>query len=53
MPPVEIDGEAVALHAGQREPHFAAASQRIIGESLELRDSSGQLRMRLESRYLR
>jgi copper homeostasis protein (lipoprotein) len=31
----------------------AIASQRIIGESLELRDASGQLRMRLESRYLR
>jgi copper homeostasis protein (lipoprotein) len=31
----------------------ATASQRIIGESLELRDASGQLRMRLESRYLR
>jgi heat shock protein HslJ len=31
----------------------AVTSQRIIGESLELRDASGQLRMRLESRYLR
>lgn len=31
----------------------AVVSQRIIGESLELRDASGQLRMRLESRYLR
>ncbi len=31
----------------------ATASQRIIGESLELRDAAGQLRMRLESRYLR
>jgi len=31
----------------------AIASQRIIGESLELHDASGQLRMRLESRYLR
>jgi copper homeostasis protein (lipoprotein) len=108
--PVEIDGEAVILEAGQREPHFvlasegkrvqgstgcnrimgsfeqdpdgfrfeglastrmacppaiaqleirfldalnAVASQRVIGESLELRDASGQLRMRLESRYLR
>jgi copper homeostasis protein (lipoprotein) len=108
--PVEIDGEAVVLEAGQREPHFvlsaedgqvhgstgcnritgsferdenglrfrdlattltacppasaqlearfldvlnAATSRRIIGESLELRDGSGQLRMRLESRYLR
>lgn len=30
----------------------AVASQHIIGESLELRDASGQLRMRLESRYL-
>ena len=108
--PVEIDGEAVTLESGQREPHFvlapegnrvqgstgcnrimggfeqdgdglrftglattrmacpstiaqlenrfmnaldAVTSQRIIGESLELRDASGQLRMRLESRYLR
>jgi len=108
--PVEIDGEAVVLEAGQREPHFvlsaeggqlrgstgcsritggfeqdandlrfrdlavtlmacppasaqlearfldalnAATSRRIVGESLELRDGSGQLRMRLESRYLR
>jgi uncharacterized lipoprotein YbaY/heat shock protein HslJ/uncharacterized lipoprotein NlpE involved in copper resistance len=31
----------------------ATASQRIVGESLELRDATGQLRMRLESRYLR
>jgi heat shock protein HslJ len=31
----------------------ADTSQRIIGESLELRDASGHLRMRLESRYLR
>jgi len=31
----------------------AVTSQRIVGESLELRDASGQLRMRLESRYLR
>ncbi|MGD2074820.1 MAG: META domain-containing protein, partial [Gammaproteobacteria bacterium] len=30
----------------------AVASQQIIGESLELRDASRQLRMRLESRYL-
>jgi copper homeostasis protein (lipoprotein) len=42
----------------QRESRFldalnAVTSQRIIGESLELRDASGQLRMRLESRYLR
>jgi uncharacterized lipoprotein YbaY/heat shock protein HslJ len=31
----------------------AITAQRILGESLELRDASGQLRMRLESRYLR
>ena len=31
----------------------AVTSQRIIGESLELRDAAGRLRMRLESRYLR
>jgi copper homeostasis protein (lipoprotein) len=108
--PVEIDGEAVVLEAGQREPHFvlsaeggqvhgstgcnritggfeqdadslrfqglattrmacppaiarletrflealnATTAHRVIGESLELRDASGQLRMRLEARYLR
>ena len=42
----------------QRESRFldalnAITSQRIIGESLELSDASGRLRMRLESRYLR
>jgi heat shock protein HslJ len=30
----------------------AVASQQIIGESLELRDAAGRLRMRLESHYL-
>jgi copper homeostasis protein (lipoprotein) len=31
----------------------ATTAHRVIGESLELRDASGQLRMRLEARYLR
>jgi copper homeostasis protein (lipoprotein) len=107
--PVEIEGQAVVVHAGTREPHFvlsregnrvrgltgcnslaggfkqgadgfrftqlistrmaclpandlegsflsalqATASQRIIGDSLELRDQEGRMRMRLEARYLR
>ena len=29
------------------------ASQRIVGETLELRDRDGKLRMRLEARYLK
>jgi len=41
------------LEARFLEALNAVTSQRIIGESLELRDASGQLRMRLESRYLR
>jgi len=42
-----------ALEARFLEALNTVASQRIVGESLELRDASGQLRMRLESRYLR
>ncbi|MGD2075379.1 MAG: META domain-containing protein [Gammaproteobacteria bacterium] len=41
------------LEARFLEALSAVVSQRIIGESLELRDASGQLRMRLESRYMR
>jgi copper homeostasis protein (lipoprotein) len=107
--PVEIEGRAVAMLAGAREPHFvlsregnrvrgftgcnnlaggfeqgangfrftqlistriacmpandlegrflsalhATTSQRIVGDSLELRDQEGKVRMRLEARYLR
>jgi copper homeostasis protein (lipoprotein) len=110
--PVEINGKAVVIHPGTREPHMVLTrganrvrgytgcntmagvfspgtddglrfeklavtrhaclpeegmamefafvkaledtmSQRITGESLELRDATGAIRMRLEARYLR
>jgi copper homeostasis protein (lipoprotein) len=41
------------LEARFLEALSAVTAQRIIGESLELRDASGQLRMRLEARYMR
>ena len=31
----------------------ATAAQRIVGETLELRDRDGKLRMRLDARYLK
>jgi copper homeostasis protein (lipoprotein) len=44
---------ATALETRFMDALQAAASQRVVGESLELRDAQGQLRMRLESRYMR
>lgn len=46
-------GDGDALEAAFFKALHATASQRITGESLELRDADGKTRMRLEARYLR
>ena len=48
-----IADEGNTLEASFLRALGATASQRITGESLELRDAAGKTRMRLESRVLR